>query len=501
MRLDHPFNPDNFLPARIFLFVTAMLSCALVWYGAAGLRGTDQYWYVADVLTLSHGLEPLTNNFFPGPMLRHGSVPDTNYFMHNSPVMLVVGWMAKYISAYHAWILINMLCHIIVGVCVYIIATHVASKISALVVTGIYLISPIAIWQTINPLLEMYYSSLVGLQLLCFYLREKLICRYMLYVFLLVGLLSHPIFIVPACLWGFWALVERRGANFAFELFLFLPYFFLILFFLKYKTVWFPSSFQPELKAIIASAVPGNSNMFWHYSEVLPSIDLALMKDKAIHALRSHFLVAKFAPLYVFTNIALVTVLYLCFFHLAKWWKILFPLGLFGCQYLAMIFLQQNHPRFQQIVAAVVFTVIAIGITEVFSNRNISTRFVSAGVAFGSVLILLSSLLVVHTGRVQSQNEKEEVNQLADALNMVPHDARIVGIDVKPHNPFSFIVRPRQMLFIRTDMLDEQQIRRAIDMFNPGFFVARAGSYPVQGKLLAKLDTGRFGELLVYEYE
>jgi len=497
MFFDRQIIFDNTFLARLFLFSTAVLSCILVWYGAAGLRGTDQYWYIADVLTISQGLESFTNNFFPGPMLRNGIVPAKNYFMHNSPVMFPIGWLSRFIDAYNAWILTNVACHAIVAGCIFYIAVRYTTTIIAMIVTGFYLISPIAIWQTINPLLEMYYSSLVAMQLLCFCYRERSLFRYGLYVSLIVGLASHPIFFVPACIWAvldFIASKNKKTGLIIFSLFSIGSY--LVL---QGKDVWFPSSFQPELKAIIASVVPGRSNMYWHYSEILPVVDLHLMKNKVLYALQKHFFTARFAPLYIFTNVALIVSCYLVIFRLKKWWRLLIPFGVFGGQYIAMIFLQQNHPRYQQIVAAVVFCVIAIGMFEIVNSRKISKRKISAGVGVCVGVLFLMSLAIVHSGRNQSRNEGQEVERLVQEVSVLPADARIVGIDVKPHNPFSFIVRPRNMLFIRTDMLNESQIDRAIKLFDPTYFFVSDNKYKVSGKLIVKLDTRRFGELFVYE--
>ena len=489
---------DVWLPA-LFLVFSVVLALLFVFYGAAGLRGTDQYWYVADVESLSLGLEQVTNNYFPGPILREGAVSENNYFMHNSPVMLLIGWVARYIDAYTAWILVNTLCHLVVGVCIYLVVGRIVTQRIAMILAGFYFISPIAIWQTINPLLEMYYAALVGLQLLLFFYRDRALNRYVLYLLFLIGTLSHPIFLVPACLWGGYALVEQRNENKVVQFSVFIFYFTVVLLFMKFKGGWFPSSFQPELKAIIASAVPGSSNMYWHYSENLPAIDFALMKNKVLHALQIHFFVVKFAPLYMFTNIALIAAMYLMLVAFVKRWKVLVPLGLFGCQYLAMIVLQQNHPRFQQIVAVVTFVVIGVAVSEVLRVRKVSEKYTVSGIVVCFLIVSAFSGVVVNTGRHQSLAEGEEIRRLIKEFETLPVNAKIVGINVKPHNPFSYVVRPREMLFIRTDMLQSNQIKQAIEIFEPDYLVVRGQDYKAAGELLAEIDTRRFGDLNLYQ--
>ena len=146
--------------AFLLLFSTlAML--VLVWYGAAGLRGTDQYWYVADVEKLVNN-EPLsTNTYFPGVMLRSNVVLDDNPILHNSPMLYVVAFVASALPVYESWIAVNLALHIFVAICIYSLSRKYTRADLAAVVTAFYLLSPIAIWQTINPLLEMYYAGLV----------------------------------------------------------------------------------------------------------------------------------------------------------------------------------------------------------------------------------------------------------------------------------------------------------------------------------------------------
>ena len=432
-------------------------------------------------------------------MLRKGAVPEFNFFMHNSPVMLLIGWVSRHIDAYFAWIIVNSICHFTVALCIYLISLRYSSKSVSTAVTGFYLISPIALWQTINPLLEMYFAALVGVQLLCFFYREKTACKYLLYITLLVGLMSHPIFLAPAFLWGLWAIVERSGKNVLIDITLASLYFGMVVLCLKFKSYWFPSSFQPEMKAIIASAVPGSSNMFWHYSEQLPVIDMTLFKLKVGYALKKQFLVAKMAPFYLFTNIALAIAVYLALFRFSKWWRVLIPLGLFGCQYVSLIFLQQNHPRYQQIVACVTFVLIGIGLNQFIRRSNVGRKYFPLGVFAVSVVVIALTFTVVQYGRTQSLSEAKEIERLEHELAAVPDNARIVGINIKPHNPFSYIVRPRQMLFIRTDMLDQKQSERAIDLFDPDYFVVRlSDEYQTQGKFVKRFDTKMFGKLAVY---
>ena len=113
--------------------------------------------------------------------------------------------------------------------------------------------------------------------------------------------------------------------------------------------------------------------------------------------------------------------------------------------------------------------------------------------------MIVLTFTVVQYGRTQSLSEAKEIERLEQELAVVPDNARIVGINIKPHNPFSYIIRPRQMLFIRTDMLNQKQSDRAIDLFDPDYCVVRlSDKYQTQGKFVKRLETKMFGELAVY---
>ena len=289
----------NRIPLWSFLCVACITALALIWFGADGVRGTDQYSYVADVERIVNGQPPITNLFFPGEIVRNNALPDKNYITHNSPMLYIVAVFASVFSAYHAWILVNVICHLTVASVLFLLARKFTNYSIATGVTVFYLISPIAIWQTINPLLEMYFSALLALILLCFFNRQKLLIECVLWLLLALGVVSHPIFVIPALLYGLVWLYEHRYMEKVILVPLLIGYYTIIYFFLQNKNLWFPSSFAPNLTTIIASVVPGKSNMVWYFSELLPELNTQLFYDKFVSAVREHTIVLKFAPFYI----------------------------------------------------------------------------------------------------------------------------------------------------------------------------------------------------------
>ena len=500
---EYAMSHENTRVLRIFLLIATGISLLLVWFAAVGVRGTDQYWYIADALRLVRGESLVTNTYFPGEILRNGEVPSPNYISHNSPMLYLVAIVVSLtsFSVYKSWILLNVIFHFVIAASIFKIVEKYTDQNTSYAATAIYLLSPIAIWQTLNPLLEMYFSVLVATVLLCYVLRDRVFSFWLLFVLLLLGVVSHPIFVLPAFILGAFAIYDKRNVNKACLVFGSVAYFSLVFLCLHRKGVWFPSSFQPSLQVIITSAVPNKSNMFWQYSETLPVIDSEFLIAKLIRAVEIHVLTLRNVPLYVFTNIAILMAIYLTISSFRKWWSILLPLGLFGCLYLAMIVLQQNQPRYQQIVAPVSFVFIGVGIYQLLGKEWLRSRLCVAAVGISMCLIASVSLYIANTARVEANNQKLEVKKLRSLVSTFPESTRFVGINVKPHNPFSYIVSPREMLFVRTDMLEEKSIEKAMELFKPDYYLIMNDVFSVDGVPMGIWESDRFGKLFVYKYE
>lgn len=488
----------------IELALASFIALLLIWFGADGVRGSDQYNYVVDVERIVQGAPLITNTFFPGPILRSGTLPAENHITHNGPMLYVVAFFAKSLTTYTSWIVVNTLCHLIVAYTIFAISIRYTEKNIASSVTALYLVSPIAIWQALNPLLEMYFSTLVAVVLLLFLFRKGLFANICLFVVLMVGVMSHPIFLVPAIAVGFVWLYEIRHKKNIFLFVLFVGYYFCIYFFLINKNVWFPSSFPPDLAGIVASAVPNKSNMFWFFSEQLPAIDSQLIYDKFVSALRRHTVEVKHIPMYVFTNIAILAAAILTLFNFKRWFFILIPTGIFGSQYIAMIILQQNHPRFQQIVAVVTFVLLAIAFFQ-WRNTRVVERYVSKySFRVLWILVVLASGYMVNSAKNYSLKERDDLGKIALGLKqaMTLENARLVAADIKPHSPFSYAARPNDVLFFRTGMLDNEQIGRAMAIFDPHYIVSTKDSeFSVRygAELETEWESSMYGHIVLYK--
>ena len=74
-----------------------------------------------------------------------------------------------------------------------------------------------------------------------------------------------------------------------------------------------------------------------------------------------------------------------------------------------MIVLQQNQPRYQQIVAPVSFVFIGVGIYQLLGKEWLRSRLCVAAVGISMCLIASVSLYIANTARVEANNQKQEV--------------------------------------------------------------------------------------------
>ena len=233
-----------------------------------------------------------------------------------------------------------------------------------------------------------------------------------------------------------------------------------------WKEILFPSSFQPSLEAIIVSAVPGKSNMFWHYSDIYPSVTLEFLFSKFLIAAKKHLFSVQLAPFYLFTNIAILCAILSVVTGLRKNVVYIVPIFMFIGLYAGMIILQQNHPRYQQIVAPVIFFTIMLALSGVLKEHLKRVVIPLCGV------LVIVNCYMVHEARVESISESQDIESIVDVANQYGIHQKWLSVDVYPHNPISYALAPREFLSIRTDLLDYPKIERAVELFDPLFIIS-----------------------------
>lgn len=452
------------------LCIALITACAVLLYSTNGVRGTDQYWYLADVEQLANGSPPVTNLAYPGFILRNTSLEQSpNHFMHNGPMLHLTAFASQWGTPYKAWAAINFICHLLVAAAIFIALSIHTNKNNSYLLTSLYLISPIAIWQSVNMLQEQYYAGLVAICFIMFSYHNVAIARVLLVATLTIGIMSHPIFTVLALGYVVY-LVAASIAEASYGDTALAALVATLFFSAKIATpVLFPSSFQSDMSAIIGSAIPGRTNMLWHYSNNIPTVDASLIFNKLIFALKNHLINVRYSALYFYTNLAFISCALLVLINPRRYARVLIPCCLALGSYAAIIVLMQIQPRYQQIVAPASFIVIGLLLFEWGSRFQIHIR-----IATLTLLIITAGIsgFLGHTARQQSIAEKNAMLALATELSSIPSDAKVLILDSEHELKLTYALRPRKVLAMRTEFLSADSRNLVLSTFQPGYLIS-----------------------------
>jgi len=500
----HVTSTVNLSGLYVLLLMSVLGTLALIYASSsAGLRGSDQYQYTADTETIRSKQPALTNLFFPAKIVRNQTVQeDTNYFSHNGPLLHIVANSNSNLNVHASWILANCLFHLITAMVIFIVARSHTSVSIATVVTALYFSSPIALWQASNVLQEQYFGALVAIGLLCYYFRTHKVTFALLPLCCFIGALSHPIFVLTGLLYGVSLVVlspVKREYSLAITGFLALLS---VLGAMAVKTQWFPTQFQPGMKEIITSAIPNISNMVYHFQAVPPDITPRLLLDKLLAAINMQFFSIRNTPFYIFTNIAGFGLLFLLYLWLIKRsisFYFIAPLVILFGAYIGMVVLQQNHARFQQIISPATFLAIA------FILHRIRFNF-SKPLILMVVICLLFGMNAVYAQylREQAMLQSAAISELSAQLETIDNDAKIVSINVRKHGALAYALRPRKVLTINTNLMEQASIQSAVELFDAEFILLK-GEYELinseQLVLQSEINNRHFGDLKLYRYK
>lgn len=515
-----------------------ILSIVFIVCAAHGLRGSDQYWYVSDVETLTTGEEPTTNHYFAGPLLRSQVKSFTeapaNYFLHNGPILAFVKRIntlpGAATSAYQGWIFLNLLCHLIVALSLYSICRKLA--IYPLEITSLYLLSPIAIWQSSNILAEVFLSSLLAVIVACFVQlhfrvppetgvvpdqksnRLWPVSVLILAVCFATGVLSHPLFLILACFYFIFLIYgafhsklslvsSSHSVSWFKEHFLVqivaAVLFIIVVFVLSTQTKkWFPTMYQGSILEFKVRALPHVSSMLLYQSFELQTLNLQIVLQKMLFAVKTHFLAVSLAPFTAITNLGLLSYLFLCLTRFRKYSLLLLTFGVIYTTYAAMLVLHTFRFGYVQIIAIVSFVTIAIFVKE-FRLKKIFARF--AIIAALGLCIALNLYLVVKS-RSDSDLDASRHQQYVELFQDISESAKVMIIHpAKNKQIIPYALRPRKVLEVNLQLIESESIERLIELFQPDYILSdNDPNLPGVGSFqkLYQVEEGKFGKMALY---
>ncbi len=485
------------MPAFIIL-ITIVMSM-IIWSEVTGVRGVDQYWYLSDTQTLIDGGEPLTNTVFPGMVLRRGGEDITTHFLHNGPILHINALIGEYTGAFNAWKLSNLVLLVITATLVGATAARLASPRWGYCAYLIYLLSPLAIWQTANLFQESFLAFLTaGLLYLLTLARRHAATREAAAVLLFIGILCHPAYLCLAICFLAWLIHERTRIV---RILLISAAFVIAKVLQPYL---FPSSFQPDLMTIItSSSIEHATNMMWHLSDFPVELSLKETYHKVIQGARHQFLNLNYVPLMIVSNLGLVGFVVLLIHRRQQYRALLVASFLLYGVVAGMIVLMQNAPRYQLIMAPAATLCMTLGLAFLPVRWSGWPVLRTAAIAIGLLAFAIADYRMVQYVKDTVQIESESTDVLMDQLEHLPVDVRIALVDhhaTERYIPLITALSPRPVMPVEPQVMTEAGLRRVLELYQPDIIITAVPELftYADGKVLDILPDGFYGSQTLF---
>lgn len=146
-------GPRLLRPQLLIVLVLAFF-ILLVLFGAVGLRGTDQYWYVGDLSMHTDQGRYVSNLLYPSYSLGNGTaLPGP---IHHVPtVYLAQLWVGLGVSPYVSWVITNLVAMVVSAALIFATSRLLQLGSSSMVPSALFICFPLTYWQTVNALADM----------------------------------------------------------------------------------------------------------------------------------------------------------------------------------------------------------------------------------------------------------------------------------------------------------------------------------------------------------
>jgi len=456
----------------LFFLIISIFIFLIYWGSSSGVRGTDQYWYLADAESLINGQGVQTNNIYPVSVYKEiQSIPRP--FVHNILNLYFAILPGIFFGAYTGFIIMNILCSFLTAFFIYKTIIVYTKYQAALLISSLYLLLPITVWQTTQPLAEASIAPLVTLLMLLYAkisisnnnkLFNWLILVFISGLLILCRLSFLPlIFVIPIIY-----LIHNRPIKIK-NIFNMVALFILGFLFLLIQKKYFESNISISLLQSIfnfSNNKYGNmGNYFYLYPKpvtILNSINVLF--TNTIKALKIQFLSLNSMGILFYLPFNLMAIITFILLFKSKYKKIkniAFISTLFFLLHLLTVILVQNQFRYMLVIIPplLIVTGIALG-----NWKRIICFLNKKYVIFILILILiLTPINFILANRLHNEGIRDQ--QVRKELSTVFHE-NIPTCDpvMVEHRDgreliYGYILRPRFVLYIRDDYSEEVYYR------------------------------------------
>jgi hypothetical protein len=478
----------------------------VVLYACSGPRGSDQFWYLGDTMTLLAGEPPLTNFLFPGPLLRDDYPVEKSYFVHHTLVSYMVLPFAGWLGAYHGWIAFNIVCALTAAVLIAAALHRLASPSVALIGYSVFLLLPLTIWQTANMLQEVAFCMMTALLTVLYVFGERSLVRWIaIFAVCGVAVLCHPLYLPVAGALPFVFLWQKRHALKVRHFVLAGVVLGAVLFLQTMKSRWFPSTFEPSLTAKILSTIPGQGNMEWHFRAELPALTLGLLISKAWHALKCQLALLPTAVFFWPANVLLLGSMLLISHRNEnpRIARLVSATAVFMGLFALLICSFRNQFRYSLIITPAILISTAVYAHRAFTSAR--RRRVAAGVAVAALLGFATiDTAIARRLHREGKHAAVAIEDIRRQTESLANDQCVVIEVASSSEPLmlAYALRPRKCLILKRGYLPPDKVQWLLAKLGPKIVFCRPGSDLPEQAGATRLEAnwpGRYHEFEAYE--
>jgi hypothetical protein len=447
-------------------------------------RGSDQWWYAREAQTVIDGQTRVSNEVYPYPFLQNHRVD--NPFIHHTLSLYFVAAAGKILGVARGWQAMNVLAMIVAAACTAMIVQSIAQRRGAAFFTyAVFLLNPLTVWQSMNLLMDVFYSMFVALAAMQYILAGTCRLRWtLLCVTLCIAAQCHPVF-VPFLLGLPFAFIFHAGKpvqprNVAIAMgFLFLGWLAIAV-----SKLLFNSALFPTLLDGIRCCIPGKGVMEYYFDLDPRAVDIHLLWAKFLWAMKSQFLLgedAMAAPLFWFYDLTAVGSLALLAVALrdsrAKRER---QLAILACcvfaMHMAFISIHHAQPRVCLVFLAPQLACAAVVATKI---RPLTGPVLAAGFSVVMVLFLCVDVMAVGKVRGDAAVSQYEQEALVENITMIPSEDRVMHESTggMGYQPVTYALHPRRTLVLAPEhRYPKATYQRLEDLFQAEWLICRSSS-------------------------
>ncbi len=443
----------------VYVLLVTVIFISLILYAASDFRGSDQYWYVADVETLVQGGSRTTNSVYPTQLISpEAEIPCP--FMHNILNLYLVVPAAKIFGAFGGWVATNILAGLLTASLIALLVAIVAGKWIALLAYTVYLLLPITIWQSSQPLAEATLVPFVAFGVLTYVCAETngklwgLTILAACAAYYCRASFLPILFIVPAAYF-----VQNKPIR-PKTILSTLGFLSLVVFVVIIGKTIFTQGMPNSLRGMLTNAIPGvTRNMHFLFSLsprpiVLQELWLKVSGHLSYQLLPPHWNLQFF---YLPFNLLAVISVCLCFTQKSK-----MEVRVAHCAmallllHIATIIIHQNQFRYLLVATPAVLAGAAVMLNKIkiFQTKRTLLILISGLIVF----LVVSNVPLVTRLRREGLRERQLRSEFSTVFDntIAKTEAVIVDASDNYNQILGYVLRPRTVIFVASGYKEDE---------------------------------------------